>query len=358
MLAYNKSLDGLRAIAVLMVLWSHSPIITGSSFSQLIVNIGDIIGVGYFGVDLFFVLSGYLITSILILEKQKTGTINFSFFYLKRTLRIFPIYYLTILFCYLVIGPVGNDILSAVTYTSNYYFVYDYTGGPLRHTWSLAVEEQFYLVWPLIVYKLSMQSLKRLCLIYIPVFVFLMAVLSLFFWDLELGKRMLYRGTPFRMLSLGLGSLIAIYAISGKVISKSNKLLVIFVAIGTLLSAFVCQNLGYSASESILKMFGFSFLSVGIVLNVVFGLPICNALCQRLLSTSLLGWIGQISYGLYLYHAVIFFYLGISKYQAESVDGLTFIIAILATFIFSWLSFHVFEKHITGLKYKLLRQKY
>ena len=194
MMQYNRNLDGLRAVAVLMVMWSHFPVIEGSVLSGYLSSFGDIFGVGYLGVDIFFVLSGFLITSILLIEKKESKKVDFKFFYLKRSLRIFPIYFLTLLFCYLFIGPVNYDIYSALFYVSNFYFVFDEAGGPLRHTWSLAVEEQFYIVWPLIVLFFSTRSLERICLFWIPGIVFVFSLYALFIWDSELGSRMLYRG--------------------------------------------------------------------------------------------------------------------------------------------------------------------
>ena len=122
---YNRSLDGLRAVAVLLVLWSHFPKIDGIWLSGFFSDLGDLVGVGYFGVDLFFVLSGFLITSILLNEKKIRNNIDFKFFYLKRSLRILPIYFLTLLFCWLVIGPVNHDVSTSLFYVSNFYFVFD-----------------------------------------------------------------------------------------------------------------------------------------------------------------------------------------------------------------------------------------
>lgn len=354
---YNRSLDGLRAVAVLLVLWSHFPKIDGIWLSGFFSDLGDLVGVGYFGVDLFFVLSGFLITSILLNEKKIRNNIDFKFFYLKRSLRILPIYFLTLLFCWLVIGPVNHDVSTSLFYVSNFYFVFDETGGPLRHTWSLAVEEQFYVFWPVIVLVFNRYALERMCRVWIPIIVFLLSVYACFVWDPELGPRMLYRGTPFRMLSLGFGGLIAVWAVSIKPPSSSVKTGVFFVALAFLIGALFFESKGLVQWSSITKMYGFSLLSFAVVLNIVFGFEYYSRLFERVLSLAPLVAIGKISYGLYLYHAVILYYFGMSKYQIQSVHLYDWLSALAVTVIISILSFHVFEKRMTALKFLYVQNK-
>lgn len=150
---YIKQLDSLRAIAVILVIITHwfpegHPLHTYTSFFN--------------GVDIFFTLSGFLITRILLGNREQTAAAGagkwnvFKNFYARRTLRIFPIYYLTITALF-ILGPktttdIRESFLYFVTYTSNFYFykigAWD---GILSHLWSLAVEEQFYLIWPWII---------------------------------------------------------------------------------------------------------------------------------------------------------------------------------------------------------------
>jgi peptidoglycan/LPS O-acetylase OafA/YrhL len=144
------SLDGLRAIAILLVLASH----LGGSRNFLPVStmawIGD---VGNLGVRLFFVISGFLITRLLLGEIDRQQRISLKAFYIRRVLRIFPAFYVFIA-CALLLAAVGfatldsRDVLHAVTYTMNYHANFS-PNFSLRHLWSLAVEEQFYLLWPL-----------------------------------------------------------------------------------------------------------------------------------------------------------------------------------------------------------------
>jgi peptidoglycan/LPS O-acetylase OafA/YrhL len=149
---YIKQLDSLRAIAVLLVIITHwfpegHPLNTYTSFFN--------------GVDIFFTLSGFLITGILLENREQiavAGTSKWSVFknfYARRTLRIFPIYYLAITALF-ILGPktatdIRESFLYFVTYTSNFYFYKNGWDGMLSHLWSLAVEEQFYLLWPWVI---------------------------------------------------------------------------------------------------------------------------------------------------------------------------------------------------------------
>ena len=146
---YYPALDGLRGLAILLVIFLH--------------NFGfmNYFFFGWLGVDLFFVLSGFLITDILL---NSLGKPNFlKNFYLRRIFRIFPLYYLVLVICLLIIPRIGSLHLNTQYYTENqgwlwsylqnwlFIFKEPYGDKILLHTWSLAVEEQFYLVWPLII---------------------------------------------------------------------------------------------------------------------------------------------------------------------------------------------------------------
>lgn len=141
------SLDGLRAISITLVLISH---LAGTKNFPLSAAAGNFLGLGEFGVVVFFVISGFLITGLLLDEVQRYGRIDLGRFYFRRTLRIFPPYY-AFLICLLMAGALGSvtlnpsDGLRAATYTSNYDLDRSWYVG---HTWSLSVEEQFYLIWP------------------------------------------------------------------------------------------------------------------------------------------------------------------------------------------------------------------
>ena len=141
------SLDGLRAISIVLVLIHH---LAGTEYSFVPASFANALGLGELGVRVFFVISGFLITNLLLQELETGGTINLPRFYFRRTFRIFPPYYALILVL-IFLQSAGlivlndGDVLHALTYTSNYN---PGRSWYLGHTWSLAVEEQFYLLWP------------------------------------------------------------------------------------------------------------------------------------------------------------------------------------------------------------------
>lgn len=144
------SLDGLRALSIALVIVSHLLGTRGIPFgTRAMGTVGDF---GYLGVKVFFVISGYLITTLLMKEHARTGAISLKGFYVRRVWRIFPAFYafVAVMVVGWAIGVVAlnhGDLLAAVTYTMNYH--YD-RSWELGHIWSLSIEEQFYLVWPFV----------------------------------------------------------------------------------------------------------------------------------------------------------------------------------------------------------------
>lgn len=146
--AYLPSLDGLRAISILLVLLGH---LDGTRHLGLLPYIHVFGDLAHFGVTIFFVISGFLITSLLIKEWEKTGRVSLKLFYARRALRIFPasFNYIGIMAVFSLVGTIvlaRTDLISAVTYTVNYLA---HPSWYIGHLWSLSVEEQFYLLWPL-----------------------------------------------------------------------------------------------------------------------------------------------------------------------------------------------------------------
>jgi peptidoglycan/LPS O-acetylase OafA/YrhL len=175
------SLDGLRAISILCVLLAHAT----HGFTGV-----HVFGrMALFGVRVFFVISGFLITSLLLKEEAKTGTISLRFFYLRRTLRIFPPFYVfigvAVLGAYLGWFELQHhDVLAAMTYLTNYHHHRAWTLG---HAWSLSVEEQFYLLWPFLVKWLRSERASRIALAAVIIGPFLRFGLLLFAPELRPG---------------------------------------------------------------------------------------------------------------------------------------------------------------------------
>lgn len=173
------SLDGLRAISISLVLVAH---LAGTRNFPLSESVGNFWGLGEFGVRVFFVISGFLITGILLDELHASGQISLRRFYFRRTLRIFPPYFvlLAALFAAAAYGTLTlspHDVAHTVTYTSNYYAARSWYVG---HTWSLSVEEQFYLLWPAVLLLVG----PRKALIAAGLFVLACPAIRLAEWEL------------------------------------------------------------------------------------------------------------------------------------------------------------------------------
>ena len=156
-------LDGLRALSVLCVVYGHLLWVPSFPFKGLV----RVLNPAGLGVNVFFVISGFLITTILLKEKDATGRVSLRRFYLRRSLRIFPAYYV-FLICVFALAFAGVIALERSDYLYTLSYTFNLKGHQatwwVGHTWSLAVEEQFYLLWPLCVSRLRTTTLTRLAI--------------------------------------------------------------------------------------------------------------------------------------------------------------------------------------------------
>ncbi|CAJ0802925.1 O-acetyltransferase OatA [Ralstonia mannitolilytica] len=333
-----RGLDGLRAFAVLSVMLYH---LGWKSFS-----------LGWAGVPFFFVLSGFLITGILLESKGDSAGHFFRTFYIRRALRIFPLYFLVLgLVCWWVSANHGQfpALKYFLTYTQNYYLAATNfawaSGSEIGHTWSLAVEEQFYLLWPFAVYFLSRRTLVRTIFVMIAV-----AVVSR--WWLEAYTKLAsFAPLTSNLDSLGLGAMLAIMVRKDAAGMKraSMTMGVVGVAVIVICIAFktglVIKQL--SAGNQLL-MAGISVASAGIIgftsqANIGF------------LDWKPLAYIGKISYGLYVWHAPAYIFLDIFArvkwYGLDSLSPTEMVMAKLTvTFAVSMLSYHLMERPLLKLK--------
>jgi peptidoglycan/LPS O-acetylase OafA/YrhL len=159
-------LDGLRALSIVLVLFSHARLTRGFPRATWIQSVQPFGLAGTGGVCLFFVISGYLITTLVLNERQLSGNVSLRNFYIRRSLRIFPVLYFYLLVA-LVLRKLGFETFTSLgwcasaTFWQNFYGGHDYILG---HTWSVSIEEQFYLLWPPIVSRLSERHSTRLAL--------------------------------------------------------------------------------------------------------------------------------------------------------------------------------------------------
>lgn len=338
-------LDGLRAIAVLLVLWAHiSPFTPG--YPEWLLKVRFLHDPGIQGVDLFFVLSGFLITRILLVERQLGRPVRW--FLLRRVLRIFPIYYLLLVVVWFVRG--GDDVPWCAAYLSNYWFAFGGGVTSLTHTWSLCVEEHFYLLWPPIVAFGGPRFAHRaIWLGFVPLAV---ASIVWFTWvapspHSELALRYT---SPVRFLSLAAGCLLAFHERSLVARPRLYRWLGVgFLVFGALLSNAVLVVLPMQYGQAPLlppNLYQVSYLVSALLLSTG---AMLSCLCAgersllRLLQVAPLRAIGRISYGLYLYHLPIFHWLGTPVTVASQA------LAVGTSFAAATLSFFAIERPILRL---------
>ena len=305
-LTYRPEIDGLRAIAVVAVILYHAQI--------TIFGYQPFKG-GFIGVDIFFVISGYLITSIILKELVTTGSFSFKHFYERRIRRIFP----ALLFLMLVSLPFAwvyllpssfidfsKSILYSLGFSSNFYF--HYSGQqygpesgllkPFLHTWSLSVEEQYYILFPIIL--LITFKYFRKYLVHILILGFVIS-LGLADWGSKNYPSTSFYFLHTRMWELLAGSILAYFEIINGHRSKNKTLNLILPSVGLFL-------IGHSILFFNDEMFHPSFYTlspiIGVCLIILFSNK--NELITKILSTKLFVGIGLISYSLYLWHYPIF----------------------------------------------------
>ena len=291
-------LDVLRGVAVLDVMFYHAVDIAPR------LHLRPFFGLGYIGVDLFFVLSGFLITGILVRTKDSAG--YFTNFYSRRALRIWPLYYALLLFTFVVLPIVLPQMKAAIFEHSHPWEAFPFflqnlmlkgqAFDTVRVTWSLAIEEQFYLVWPLIVFLAPRRMLKPL------------AVAALFLavamrWSVQYGlipPVNIYTNTLTRLDGLALGAFLAAWIPEAK--SQTVRLWGI---------VMLALALPVTAAVAWFKPGHWSFYAL---VSACFASALCIVIDMRALSNvPLLQYTGKISYGLYLVHVPVFFLVSRSE---------------------------------------------
>ena len=286
------ALDGLRGLAILAVMLNHygSFVFTGGSIWQH--SLAVVARRGYLGVDLFFVLSGFLITGILVDAKGSADYLKR--FYWRRSLRIFPLYFFYLTMAFLVIRPlfpshfVNLNPLWYITYLANWHMGGEMMNPFLAHLWSLAVEEQFYLVWPFVVMLVPNSRLAWFC--GVVAVVALLLRLSLFGHVAEI---YLYILTPSRMDALAAGAFIAT-AIRNEQMARAVNRVKWPVAVFCILCWLLTIN---NQLENTLSYSPAAVFFAIIVFWAASSSP-------TLLTASPLRFLGKYSYGLYIYHVL------------------------------------------------------
>lgn len=344
---FYPQLDSLRAIAVSMVIISHW--FSHEHFlNRYTAN-------GVIGVTLFFVLSGFLITGILLKSKhnvEEGSSISkaFKVFYMRRSLRIFPVYYL-LLFVLLVLNlaSVKDSFWWHFFYASNFYFwIKDAFAGSLSHLWSLAVEEQFYLVWPAIILLVPRRFLTSVLLAGVLIGVLFRLVIVT---DLsEMGRLLM----PGSLDSFCIGGLLA-YGRNEMIpwykYYHNNQRWFILLAFVLIITVHLPAFRMLSAAQYSAFYFLMISLAFGILINRV-SYNIETPVLKQILNNKGLLYIGKISYGIYLFHNFIPYFYGIEFKGLPAGLSLYIIqfLRLITLVSFASVSWFIFEKPILFLK--------
>ncbi len=370
---YLPGLDGMRALAVMAVMVYHAN--------------ADWLPGGYLGVEVFFVISGYLITLLLISEKERTSTIDMKHFWYRRARRLLPALFTmliaisiwTALFDRNALGKLRGDVIAALLYVSNWYQIWTGAGytasnefAPLRHLWSLAVEEQFYIVWPLVMFALLKGGSRHVAglsrwLVGVALLITLVTALIYTsgpigtpevtpdaYWSVfgrEISKfDWSYLGTFSRVAGLLLGAAFAmiwrpVAVMRGPLRTKGHLLDLVAVLGFVILAAMVWWMwlISPSGGNPFLFRGGFILCAVA-TLMMVAAVTHERAHTSRVLSVGVLLWIGTRSYGLYLYHWPI--YQMIRGVAGVHLSVYEFVFAMIATVIVTEISYRFIETPI------------
>jgi peptidoglycan/LPS O-acetylase OafA/YrhL len=352
------ALDGIRGLAVLMVLVFHIFQVEPAP-QQTLARLGyAATRFGQTGVDLFFVLSGFLITGILY--DSKGSRRYFLNFYGRRTLRIFPLYYgfslvMLVLMPRLLGFPMtGLSWLSLATFSSNFALAAGTDGGQLGHYWSLAIEEQFYLIWPFFVFSLGRAALMRFCLIS-------MIAAGLLRFVVGTQGISAFMLTPCRIDTLLVGAMLALAARGplGLVEWSRRALLVALAALAVGLPICLTMRGSGSAWLQVVK-----YPLIACLYGAVLVIGVCappKSWADRLLSIRLLNRLGKYSYGIYIYHPPIIHAISwiaalamANSWLPAGHPGLILGIKIAliggGSYAIAWASWHGFEKPFLSLK--------
>jgi peptidoglycan/LPS O-acetylase OafA/YrhL len=339
-LKYFPELNALRGIAALMVLFFHFMPNVDAHLHPVIHLLYKIAVFGQTGVTLFFVLSGFLITRILLYTKRSEQ--YFAGFYIKRALRIFPLYYLA-LAVFFVILPVitgtpeyGNGSWMYWIYLQNFADTFRWKSSGPPHFWSLAVEEHFYLFWPIVVYYSSKRQLVRpIIIIILLAFICRLVLIYLCFGT--------FYFTFSIMDALAMGAFLAWLEAENK-LQAVNFNYIIIISLLLLIPSWLYVGGKGSAIVQIIKFPVIALFYAGIIGKLITE----KSWFSRLFLFAPLNYTGKISYGMYVFHPMCFMVYNYF-FPGNSII-VNFLSCVMITYIVATVSFYAYEVHFIKLK--------
>ncbi len=345
--SYFASLDGLRAVSILAVIWHHT---AGAHYNEI-----PVLRAGYFGVDLFFAISGFLITTLLLREREKNGQISLIRFYIRRTFRIFPLYYTIILMYVAIVSAVEPNSVAGkeffhnlpyfLTYTSN-WFLGDWTDSGrviFYFAWSLATEEQFYLVWPWV---------ERFLKGWAPVFLMLVVIVVVQLAQLNGMFGLLSPESFLRTVIINIAPPICLGVILAHVLHSRKGF------------SIAAKIMGYRWSS----VFFFALLALAIAFFEQIHLPVHIMMVlvvgscvmrqdhwlAKILSGQPFRHIGMVSYGMYLMHLLAYHVVARACRLVHLEEPISlFLLTALATIAAATISFRYYESFFQRMKVRV-----
>ena len=338
---YLPELDGIRAIAILMVIAVHAHVPFASG--------------GFIGVDLFFVLSGYLITSILLKEYNKTGIIDFKRFYWRRGLRLLPA--LTVLltlfiafglFFQLDMSILIRDVTIVFFYAASWSrALYNIPPDWLGHTWSLSIEEQFYFLWPMILLKLSKFNFKRI-VVFLSTIAFAVSIYRYVLLYYNVSTDRIYFGFDTRIDTILFGCILAyLLSYNSSVIAFMSRKIILSMATAVSIAFMLFIFTSFNGQMIFFYSYGLMLTAISSAIIILHVLVNSNGMLSQFLRFPPFVYTGKISYGLYIWHWPIFNYLH-AHTQLQTV--IKIVIGVILSYVVATLSYFIIERPL--LKYK------
>lgn len=369
--SHVPALDGVRGLAILLVLVSHLMLFNNHTGSWFGDSLSALRGLGWVGVDLFFVLSGFLITGILYDTLHDPH--YFRSFYMRRFLRIFPLYY-GFLFFLLLVSPVfhltwGGRQYALFSYTQNIHVLFQFQQFQLTpqvdltHFWSLAVEEQFYLFWPLVVF--FVRDRRKLIVISLVLSVVAL-LLRIALWSRGAAMLTIFSLTPCRMDTLLLGGCVALAVRGDGGWIPRRWMVPLAVTSAVVITVYTLWHLGSDMRDFFFgATFGYLVIALGCIGVLVAALEPASV-AHRIFQWSFLRSLGKYSYGIYVLHIFVAYLfatmtsrlLGTSlriwltpHLHSRALAVLVeFCVNAIAVFLAAYLSYHLYEVHFLRLK--------
>ena len=320
--------------------------------------LAKIASIGHLGVSLFFVLSGFLITYLMLTELQKTGKIKLSNFIARRILRVWPLYFVVVIFGFIIFPllPYGkltaHEIINFTFFLSNLdeiWFGMRDSLNFLTATWSVGVEEQFYLSWALLIGIFRFSKKQKFWILFLAIILISIIFRTIFIHN----ERMLYYHTLSVISDFAIGGILALLAFENKIqafFERISKLQILLI---------YCFGMAVLLQESKLFIY-YIFVFQRIIIGIFFAFIIAEQVYAKNSLFKLdqvpgLKKSGELTYGFYLFHCIVIYYflqIFVENQWIESIYHFSsyFILCFLTTYISSWISFRYFESPILKLK--------